>query len=235
MPKNPPIVTTPPTTAAPSGDGFFDSSSVVPPAEQLPEPAAVGSAVGGAGDAPPVVGVPAPDLQPPAAPPVPGDGKRTPAEWAAELGHVDATVREGAMRPLSASKAWIFRTVKQHTGWGSSLPIDIRLTREEYEGAVAEALGLTVGGKPGATPERKWQGQAAVDHAAQALLANVAFADEGEAALDDLIAKGRVAPERRSALLGKARANGAKWIREIGDFLDLANDESLNALVRGGK
>ncbi len=89
------------------------------------------------------------------------DGKRTPEEWARELGHVDGAsfvadgedgapaARRGAVplrrRPMKEAKAWVFAAVKRHTGWGTKLPIDVRISRADYEEAVAEALGTPIG------------------------------------------------------------------------------------------
>lgn len=86
----------------------------------------------------------------------PDDGRRTPEEWATEFGHVDKKVREGARRPITEAKGYIFAAVKAHCGWGRQRAIDERLTRAEYEEAVSEALGMTIGGgvKP---PPMKWR------------------------------------------------------------------------------
>lgn len=90
------------------------------------------------------------------------DGRKTPAEWAAELGHVDApaivstdpkakfdTDSRGRpvakkIRPIRQAKGWIFAATKRHAGWGTAHPDDVRLTRDEYEAAVKEALGTSV-------------------------------------------------------------------------------------------
>ncbi len=159
-----------PSGGAPAGDGFFDKESVVPPAEaRLPDPPAVESpAEPGPGlvhlEQPPVAGVAAPDLTPPAAA---DDGLRTPDAWARELGHVDApsgvsadeagaVAKTKRRRPIREAKGWIFAAVKAHTGWGKQLPIDVLLSRADYEEAVAEALGTPIG-TPGKERALKWR------------------------------------------------------------------------------
>lgn len=176
MPTNPKNTTQTPSGGAPSGDGFFDKESAVPPAEaRIPEPPAAqapgaeppprNALVTVDGKTPPVAGVSAPDI-PPASPL--DDDKKTPEQWADELGHVDAPSNvsdddEGKVaktkrrRSIREAKGYIFAAVKRHTGWGKQLPIDVRLTREEYEEAVAETMGTTLG-QPGGEPRTlKWR------------------------------------------------------------------------------
>jgi hypothetical protein len=86
----------------------------------------------------------------------PDDGRKTPEEWANVCGHVNAKTREGAIRPMSASRAFIFEAVKAHCGWGVQRAIDERLTQAEYEEAVAEAMG-TVLAPIGEPPALKWR------------------------------------------------------------------------------
>lgn len=107
---------------------------------------------------------PKPEIKP-EAPPAPlalslseilPDGRKTPGEWAEELGHTDKPVREGARRAMNDAQGFIFAAVKAHCGWGVQRAIDERVTRAEYEEAVAEAMGTTLGG--GAErPPLKWR------------------------------------------------------------------------------
>jgi hypothetical protein len=96
------------------------------------------------------------DKPAPLAEPAQDDGRKTPEEWAQVCGHVDRKVREGAIRPIQDAKGFIFAAVKAHCGWGVQRGIDERLTRAEYEEAVAEAMGtvLAPSGKP---PVLKWR------------------------------------------------------------------------------
>ncbi len=104
-------------------------------------------------DAPPA-SPPVPPAEDSAAPP-PDDGRKTPPEWAVELGHVDGPasvadgdrgkVVRGKIRPIRQAKGWIYAATKAHCGWGKQRPIDVRLTREQYEAAVKEAMGTTLG------------------------------------------------------------------------------------------
>lgn len=179
-PKN--VIQTP-SGGAPAGDGFFDKESAVPPAEaRLPEPGEPPALRSGLvqvhGETPPVAGAPSPSATPePAAAPE-DDGRRTPEEWARELGHVDApagvsdddqgaVARTRRRRPIREAKGFIFAAVKRYAGWGKQLPIDVRLTREEYEEAVAEAMGTPLG-EPGEKRALKWRHDVAVAARAEA-------------------------------------------------------------------
>jgi hypothetical protein len=75
----------------------------------------------------------------------PEDTKKTPAEWAVECGHVDPPVPEGGRCNASLMKAWVFKAACVHHGWGSKHPIDLPLTRAEYEAAIDALLKLSVG------------------------------------------------------------------------------------------
>lgn len=203
--KDPKNVTQTPSGGAPAGDGFFDKESAVPPAEaRIPEPPVVGTTPPGVpglvhvdpSTQPAVAGVSAPDLKPGETVPVVDDGRKTPEEWAHELGHVDAAAivadgvdgtpapRRGPLRrrPITEAKGWIFAAVKRYAGWGTKLPIDTRLTRPEYEEAVSEMLGtpLERGREPIAkarpgdpeTPKQeralKWRADIVIANAAEA-------------------------------------------------------------------
>jgi len=108
-------------------------------------------------DAPAELKIDAPPA-PPAAPlsAILPDGKATPEEHAIACGHIDAKVKEGERRPLSKSQGFIFAAVKTHCGWGVQRAIDERITRAEYEEAVAEAMGTTLGGGV-ERPALKWR------------------------------------------------------------------------------
>jgi hypothetical protein len=224
IPKNPPSPTVTPSGSSPSGDGFFGKASAEPTPDAHPVPA---------GGALPVVDAPAPDLPPPAPAP-PSDGRKTPEEWALELGHVDPGLVPDPQDPKmfgvvlpkvrtgnsTDMRSWMFRAAKQREGWGTTKAIDVRLTREEYLAAVDGAIGISVGGEGKfAQAEREKLVQLAAEQAAKARAA------AGEAALDEAIKAGRILPAQRQGLLERARERGAEWVNETADTL---------ALVGGG-
>lgn len=76
----------------------------------------------------------------------PTEERKTPAEWAAICGHLNAKPKTASLRPSAKTmRAWIFDSTKVHAGWGTRVAGDVRLTRAEYEAAVAAACNISLG------------------------------------------------------------------------------------------
>lgn len=124
------------------------NEDVRPPGDDGPPPeSGGGDALASAAPTPP--DAPPGDAAPTTAEPV----RRTPAAWAKELGHTDPEIKVdrefGPVLPKGVDhrklRGWIFAAAAAHAGWGTKLPIDIELTRGEYERAVEAALSLPIG------------------------------------------------------------------------------------------
>jgi hypothetical protein len=76
----------------------------------------------------------------------PAEERKTPAEWAVECGHFNQKPRTASLRPSAKTmRAWIFDSTKVHAGWGTRVASDVKLTRAEYEAAVAAACNISLG------------------------------------------------------------------------------------------
>lgn len=84
------------------------------------------------------------EAPPPAAAKAPAVERRTPAQWAAERGHVNAKPK-GSIRPGARTmRAWIYDSTKVHAGWGKRVAADVQLTGDEYDAAVNAAVNVTL-------------------------------------------------------------------------------------------